>query len=161
MFDAIRARYDELGDRDRRALRVGIAVLLPLTLLMLGWTIREHLAAHRLAIEEARALAARAEREIAARIAAGETLEPGARMAASERISRALARAGLQEQVVSLQSASPEATQVELALRDVAFDPLVRELGRLAEREGVTVVTAEVVRSSSGRVDASLVLQVP
>jgi type II secretory pathway component PulM len=161
IFEQIRVRIDGLAERDRRALRLGGGVLLSLLLIMLGLTLRDHLAARRLAIDEAQALAARANAEIAARLAAGASLVDGPRGASTDRIARAIAAAGLQDHLVSLQAASPDAAQVELALRDVAFDALVRELARLAQREGVTIVSASLARSSQGRVEASLVLRVP
>ncbi len=161
LFEQIRARMEGLAEPDRRALRLGGVVLLPLLLIMLGVTLRDHLAAGRLAIDEAQSLAARANAEIAARLAAGGSLADGPRGASKDRIARAIAAAGLQDHLVSLQAASPDAAQVELALRDVTFDALVRELARLAQREGVTIVSASLARSSPGRVDASLVLRVP
>jgi type II secretory pathway component PulM len=161
LFEQIRARMEGLAERDRRALRLGGVVLLPVLLIMLGVTLRDHLAARRLAIDEAQSLAARANAEIAARLAAGGSLADGPRGASTDRIARAIAAAGLQDHLVSLQAASPDAAQVELALRDVTFDALVRELARLAQREGVTIVSASLARSSPGRVDASLVLRVP
>ena len=161
LFEQIRARMEGLAEPDRRALRLGGVVLLPLLLIMLGVTLRDHLAAGRLAIDEAQSLAARANAEIAARLAAGGSLADGPRGASKDRIARAIAAAGLQDHLVSLQAASPDAAQVELALRDVAFDALVRELARLAQREGVTIVSASLARSSPGRVEASLVLRVP
>jgi type II secretory pathway component PulM len=159
--ERIRVRIEGLAERDRRALRLGGVVLLPVLLIMLGVTLRDHLAARRLAIDEAQSLAARANAEIAARLAAGASLVDGTRGASTDRIARAIAAAGLQDHLVSLQAASPDAAQVDLALRDVAFDALVRELARLAQREGVTIVSASLTRSSPGRVEASLVLRVP
>jgi type II secretory pathway component PulM len=161
IMEQVRVRIGGLAERDRRALRLGGIVLLPVLLIMLGVTLRDHLAARRLAIDEAQALAARANAEIAARLAAGASLVDGPRGASTDRIARAIAAAGLQDHLVSLQAASPDAAQVELALRDVAFDALVRELARLAQREGVTIVSASLARSSPGRVEASLVLRVP
>jgi type II secretory pathway component PulM len=161
IMEQVRVRIEGLAERDRRALRLGGIVLLPVLLIMLGVTLRDHLAARRLAIDEAQSLAARANAEIAARLAAGASLVDGPRGGATDRIARAIAAAGLQDHLVSLQATSPDATQVELALRDVAFDALVRELGRLGQREGVTIVSASLARSSPGRVEASLVLRVP
>jgi type II secretory pathway component PulM len=159
--ERVRTRIEALAERDRRALRLGALVLLPLLLLMLGVTLRDRLSARRVAIGEAQELAARANAEIATRLAAGEPLVEGPRGSSMDRLTRAMASAGLQDHVVSVQAASPDTALVELALRDVAFDALVRELARLAQREGVTVVSASLVRSSPGRVEASLVLRVP
>jgi type II secretory pathway component PulM len=153
--------FDALSARDRRALHVGALVLVPLSLLMLDWTIREHLAARRTAVAASADLADRANRVIGARIAAGEDLAGDAAMPLLQRVSRSLERAGLQGSLVTSQSDTPAAEQVELALRDAPFDGLVSMLGTLARNDGVTVTSVNIVRTGPGRVDAALVLRAP
>ena len=161
MIEALRERYAALSVRDQRALRVGGFTLLPILALLLGWTVHERFAADRIAIAEAQALTERAGATIAARLAAGEGLETGPSRPLPDRLTEVFTRAGLQPYVVSLQAATPEAGQVEVGMRDVPFDALVGVLGGLEARDGVTVVAVQLVRSSSGRVDASLVLRRP
>lgn len=160
MKAALQHWYGTQSARDQRALRIGALVLLPLSLLGGAWAINDHFAARRALLAEDRALAERVSAEIASRLAAGETLSgPGTPLA--DRVTRALDRAGLQSQVVSVQAASAEATRVELALRDAPVEGLLSALGGLAQREGVVISSAKIVRASPGRVDASLVLQAP
>jgi type II secretory pathway component PulM len=106
-------------------------------------------------------LADRANRVIGARIAAGEDLAGDAAMPLLQRVSRSLERAGLQGSLVTSQSDTPAAEQVELALRDAPFDDLVSTLGTLARNDGVTVTSVNIVRTGPGRVDAALVLRAP
>jgi type II secretory pathway component PulM len=106
-------------------------------------------------------LADRANRVIGARIAAGEDLAGDAAMPLLQRVSRSLERVGLQGSLVTSQSDTPAAEQVELALRDAPFDDLVSTLGTLARNDGVTVTSVNIVRTGPGRVDAALVLRAP
>lgn len=161
MIEALRERYAALGVRDQRALRLGGITLLPILALLIAWTVHERFAAERAAVSATRALTERAGATIAARLAAGEGLDAAPSRPLPARITEVLTRAGLQPYVVSLQAATPEAAQVELGLRGVPFDELVRALDGLAARDGVTVVAAQLVRTSTGRVDASLVLRRP
>jgi type II secretory pathway component PulM len=96
-------------------------------------------------------LADRANRVIGARIAAGEDLAGDAAMPLLQRVSRSLERAGLQGSLVTSQSDTPAAEQVELALRDAPFDDLVSTLGTLARNDGVTVTSVNIVRTGPGR----------
>jgi type II secretory pathway component PulM len=161
MLQTLHDRFDELGARDRRALQVGALVLVPLALLMLDWTIRDHLADRRIAVAASADLADRANRVIGARIAAGEDLAVDASSTLSQKVFRALERAGLQGSLVTSPSSAPATEQVELALRDASFDTLVSMLGTLARNEGVTVTSTNIVRTGPGRVDAALVLRAP
>jgi type II secretory pathway component PulM len=161
MLQTLRERFDGLSARDQRALQVGALVLVPLTLLMLDWTIREHLAGRRVAVAASADLADRANRVIGARIAAGEDLTVDAATPLPQRVSRSLERAGLQGSLVAPQSSAPATEQVELTLRDTSFDGLVSMLGALARNDGVTVTSTNIVRTGPGRVDAALVLRAP
>ncbi len=161
MLHTLHDRFDELAARDRRALQVGTLVLVSLALLMLDWTIREQLAERRIAVAASADLADRANRVIGARIAAGEDLTFDATSTLSQRVFRSLERAGLQGSLVASPSSTPATEQVELALRDASFDTLVSMLGTLARNDGVTVTSANIVRTGPGRVDAALVLRAP
>jgi type II secretory pathway component PulM len=161
MLQTLHDRFDELGARDRRALQVGALVLVPLALLMLDWTIREQLAERRITVAASADLADRANRVIGARIAAGEDLAVDAASTLSQRVFRSLERAGLQGSLVASPSSAPAPEQVELALRDASFETLVSMLGTLARNEGITVTSANIVRTGPGRVDAALVLRAP
>jgi hypothetical protein len=160
MREALCAWFAMQTARDRLALRTGAVSLAALLLVMLAWSAHERLAARRVALSEAQALLVRASAETAARLAAGDGVD-GAATPLSSRVSRALERAGLLGQVVSLRAPSADAAQLELALRDVPFDVLVGVLGGLSLREGITVASAEMKRTSPGRVDASLVMRAP
>ena len=161
MLQTFHDRFDELGARDRRALQVGALVLVPLALLMLDWTIRDQLTERRIAVAASADLADRANRVIGARIAAGEDLAVDAASTLSQRVFRSLERAGLQGSLVASPSSAPATEQVELALRDASFETLVSMLGTLARNDGITVTSANIVRTGPGRVDAALVLRAP
>ena len=138
MLQTLHDRFDELGARDRRALQVGALVLVPLALLMLDWTIREQLTERRIAVAASADLAD-----------------------LSQRVFRSLERVGLQGSLVASPSSAPAPEQVELALRDASFETLVSMLGTLARNDGITVTSANIVRTGPGRVDAALVLRAP
>lgn len=155
------ARWSELGPRDRRALRIGGIVLAVALPLLAAWSVHERLAARRATLAESRSLLDAAGRRVAARIAAGADITAAASDAAASesRVMRAAARAGIDAASISLESQG--AGRLRLGLRDAPFGSITTLLGALARWEGMTVVSADIVRTAPGRVEASLVLRAP
>lgn len=155
------ARWAALAPRDQRALRLGgiaAAVLLPV---LLGWSIHEGLAARRAELAESRALAASAGERVAARLAAGADIsaDTADAPAMQGRVTRAAARAGIGAPSMSFEPL--DAGRLRLGLRDVSYESVAMLVGALARWEGITIVSADIVRTAPGRVEASLVLRGP
>lgn len=159
--DGLASRWSELEPRDRRALRLGglaLAVILPA---LLAWTVHDGLAARRAELAESRSMVTAAGRQVAARLAAGADITTASSDAAAwqARVTRVAARVGIDASSMSIEP-QPDG-RLRLGLRDAPYDTMMTLLGGLARWEGLTVVSADIARTSPGRVEASLVLRAP